>query len=81
MVTEEGKNFSGGQRQRIILARALYKDFDTLILDEPFNELDEGAEAVLLSHLKKLSAAGKIVILITHNKESLSFCNKQIHLV
>ena len=80
MITEEGKNFSGGQRQRIILARALYKDFDTLILDEPFNELDEAAEIALLTQLKKISAAGKTVILITHNKESLSFCNKQIYL-
>ncbi len=81
MITEEGKNFSGGQRQRIILARALYKNFDTLILDEPFNELDEVAETALLGRLKDVSAAGKIVILITHNKESLSFCNKQILLV
>lgn len=78
MITEEGKNFSGGQRQRIILARALYKGFDTLILDEPFNELDEAAETALLCQLKKITAAGKTVILITHNKEGLSFCNKQI---
>ncbi len=80
MVTEEGKNFSGGQRQRIILARALYKDFDTIILDEPFNELDEVSEKRLLEYLQKLSHDGKTVILITHHKESLSFCNKKISL-
>jgi ABC-type bacteriocin/lantibiotic exporter with double-glycine peptidase domain len=78
IITEEGKNLSGGQRQRIILARALYKDFDTIILDEPFNELDEEAESTLLEYLKTLAADGKTVILITHNKEGLSFCNKKI---
>ena len=78
MIKEEGRNFSGGQRQRIIFARALYKDFDMIILDEPFNEMDEDAEMLLLEHLKKLSNNGKTVILITHNKEGLSFCNKKI---
>jgi ABC-type bacteriocin/lantibiotic exporter with double-glycine peptidase domain len=78
MIQEEGRNFSGGQRQRIIFARALYKDFDMIILDEPFNEMDEAAEIPLLEHLKRLADSGKTVILITHNKEGFSFCNKKI---
>lgn len=80
LITENGKNFSGGQRQRIIFARALYKDFDLIILDEPFNELDEASEIKMLEQLKVLSNEGKIVILITHNKMALSFCNKKIEL-
>jgi ABC-type multidrug transport system fused ATPase/permease subunit len=80
MVTENGKNFSGGQRQRIVLARALYKDFDLIILDEPFNELDEPAEKQMLEQLKQISKQGKIVILITHNRSALSFCNKHFSL-
>ncbi|MDB5221358.1 MAG: hypothetical protein JWN83_25 [Chitinophagaceae bacterium] len=79
-ITEDGKNISGGQRQRIILARALYKDFDLLILDEPFNELDGEAEEQLLRHLQQISGEGKTVVLITHNKTALSFCNKKINL-
>ncbi|MDP9041296.1 MAG: ATP-binding cassette domain-containing protein [Bacteroidota bacterium] len=78
LITENGKNFSGGQRQRFILARALYKDFDLLILDEPFSELDNSAEIDLLRKLQELTVKGKIVLLITHNKEALCYCNKKI---
>jgi ABC-type bacteriocin/lantibiotic exporter with double-glycine peptidase domain len=80
LLTENGKNISGGQRQRIALARALYKEADVLLLDEPFSELDEKAEETLLQHLQQLAASGKIIILITHNKKSLQVCNKIITL-
>lgn len=76
---ENGKNISGGQRQRIMLARALYHDFDLLILDEPFSEMDEAAEHSILSQLKE-ALAGKMMLFITHNKKSLSFCNQIISL-
>jgi ABC-type bacteriocin/lantibiotic exporter with double-glycine peptidase domain len=80
MITENGRNISGGQRQRIAIARALYKDADLIILDEPFNELDADSENALLHHFKQLTQQGKMVILITHNKESFSFCNKIVSL-
>jgi len=80
VINENGKNISGGQRQRIAIARALYKDADVIILDEPFNELDTASEVRLLQHFKQLTRQGKIVILITHQKESLSFCDKVISL-
>ena len=77
-ITENGKNISGGQRQRIMLARALYHDFDLLVLDEPFNEMDAEAENKILAQLKRLTKQGKMVLFITHNTASLSFCNKII---
>jgi ABC-type multidrug transport system fused ATPase/permease subunit len=80
VINENGKNISGGQRQRIAIARALYKDADLILLDEPFNELDEGSEDDLLHCLRDLTRRGKSVMLITHNKKSLSFCNKTISL-
>ncbi len=80
LITENGRNISGGQRQRIAIARALYKDADLIILDEPFNELDADAENELLQHFKQLTQQGKMVILITHNKQSLSACNKILSL-
>ncbi|HEX7844177.1 MAG TPA: ABC transporter ATP-binding protein [Chitinophagaceae bacterium] len=79
VITENGKNISGGQQQRIAIARALYKNAELIILDEPFNELDEASTFSLLEHFKQLSAE-KMIIMITHDKKSLSFCNKTISL-
>ena len=80
VITENGKNISGGQQQRIAIARALYKNAPFILLDEPFNELDEEATHALLQHFKELAAAGRSVLMITHDKKSLSYCNKIISL-
>ncbi|WP_276501954.1 ATP-binding cassette domain-containing protein [Terrimonas pollutisoli] len=80
MITENGKNISGGQQQRIAIARALYKTADMILLDEPFNELDENAETALLQHCRMLTQQGKMIVLITHNKKSLAYCTKIISL-
>jgi ABC-type bacteriocin/lantibiotic exporter with double-glycine peptidase domain len=80
IITENGKNISGGQQQRIALARALYKKSDLILLDEPFNELDDDSVSCILEQLRMLAAAGKIIIMITHDKQSLAFCNKTITL-
>ena len=80
LITENGKNISGGQRQRIMLARALYHDFDVLVLDEPFSEMDKAAETDILTQLQLLATKGKIIVLVTHNPHSLNRCNKVIDL-
>ena len=80
IITENGKNISGGQQQRIAIARALYKNAPVILLDEPFNELDETATRSLLQHFRELAAAGKAVVMITHDKKSLAYCNKVISL-
>lgn len=80
MITENGKNLSGGQRQRIMLARALYHDFDLLIMDEPFGEMDQASEDDILARLRLLAGRGKMILFITHNKAGLSFCNKVVSL-
>jgi ABC-type multidrug transport system fused ATPase/permease subunit len=80
LITENGKNISGGQQQRIAIARAIYKRAPVLLLDEPFNELDETSTMVMLRHFKEMSENGKIIVMITHDKNCLSFCNKTISL-
>jgi ABC-type bacteriocin/lantibiotic exporter with double-glycine peptidase domain len=80
IITENGKNISGGQQQRIAIARAFYKNAELILLDEPFNELDEASTILLLQHLKDISSKGKMVVMITHDKKCLSYCNKIISL-
>jgi ABC-type bacteriocin/lantibiotic exporter with double-glycine peptidase domain len=79
-IVENGKNISGGQRKRIAMARALYKQADLLILDEPFSELDQRSQQRLLDHFQQLSREGMRIILISHNQDSLTRCNKIIAL-
>jgi ABC-type bacteriocin/lantibiotic exporter with double-glycine peptidase domain len=80
MITENGKNISGGQQQRISIARALYKNADLILLDEPFNELDETSTILLAQYFKEIAATGKMVVMITHDTNCLSFCSKIISL-
>jgi ABC-type bacteriocin/lantibiotic exporter with double-glycine peptidase domain len=77
-ISDNGKNISGGQRQRIAIARAIYKNAGLIILDEPFNELDNASEQIFIEHIKEYCRQGKIVVLITHNTKSLSSCDKII---
>jgi ABC-type bacteriocin/lantibiotic exporter with double-glycine peptidase domain len=80
VITENGKNISGGQQQRVSIARAIYKNADLILLDEPFNELDESSVISMLDHFRELTKQGKMVIMITHDRKSLSWCNKIISL-
>jgi ABC-type bacteriocin/lantibiotic exporter with double-glycine peptidase domain len=80
MITENGKNISGGQQQRISIARALYKDADVILLDEPFSELDRASTEILLQHFRSMASEGKIILMITHDHSALTYCSKTIHI-
>lgn len=76
-VGEQGKALSGGQRQAVALARALVRDPEVLILDEPTSNMDTDAELVLQKRL--LTAMdGRTVILITHRLSMLRMVDRLI---
>ena len=64
---EEVAGFSRGMRQRIALERALLHDPRLVLLDEPFTGLDDRAGTRISERLRRLAAAGAIVILATHD--------------
>lgn len=59
---------SGGMQQRVALARALAFGGDPVLLDEPFQGLDEKTRASMLALCRK-TLEGKTVILVTHSLE------------
>lgn len=61
------KKLSGGEQQRVAIARALANNPNIILADEPTGNLDEENEKYILSKLKKLSEAGKCVIIVSHN--------------
>ena len=67
-IGERGIILSGGQVQRLGLARAFYKDFEVLILDESTNALDSFTEKSIYSNIKN-EFADKTILSITHNRE------------
>jgi zinc/manganese transport system ATP-binding protein len=58
---------SGGQQQRGLLARALTANPDLLLLDEPFNGLDQPNRDALLGTIRRLKARGVSIIVTTHD--------------
>ena len=63
------RQLSGGQQQRIAIARALNKEGNLLLFDEPTGALDEASGINILELIKELHEEGKTVVLVTHTKE------------
>jgi len=78
-VGERGVRLSGGQRQRLGIARALYRNANVIILDEPTNALDVETEKLVMDSISKLSK-DITLIMISHSNSSLKYFDKIIDL-
>lgn len=64
---------SGGQRKRVSTAIELLTSPELLILDEPTSGLDPALDLTVMTMLRQLADAGRVVIVVTH---SLAYINK-----
>jgi len=75
VIEEDGVEFSGGESQKLAIARALYKNGNMVIMDEPTAALDALAEAEIYQNFSEL-VEGKTALYISHRLASTKFCDK-----
>ena len=76
-VGERGELLSGGQRQAIAVARALLHDPPVLVLDEPTNAMDTGAEHRFRTRLAE-ELGNRTLLLVTHRASLLGLVDRLI---
>jgi len=76
-VGEQGKALSGGQRQAVALARALVRDPEVLILDEPTSNMDTDSELLLQKRLQTV-IGGRTLVLVTHRLSMLRIVDRLV---
>ena len=74
LIGENGTAISGGQRQRIALARALYKNFELLIMDEATAALDRETEKAVMDSIRQIRK-DKTLLIITHHMSLANECD------
>lgn len=71
---------SGGQKQRVAIARALANNPKIILADEPTGALDSKTATVVFEILEKIAASGKLVLIVTHNRELANQCERIVEL-
>ena len=76
-IGERGITLSGGQKARINLARAIYREFDILLLDDPLSSVDANvANHIFNNCILNFISKGKTVVLATHQLQFLKLADK-----
>ena len=74
LIGENGTAISGGQRQRIALARALYKEFELLVMDEATAALDMETEKAVIDSIRQVKG-NKTLLMVTHHMSLANECD------
>lgn len=74
---ETGVNLSNGQIQRIALARALFRNSEIMIFDEPTASMDANSEYEIMKKYKELTSR-KISFMVSHRLSSTTMADKII---
>lgn len=71
--------YSLGMKQKLGVAQAIMEDPDVLILDEPFNGIEQATVDKLTKYLLEKKKEGKLIIISTHIKEDLTKLSDKIY--
>jgi putative ABC transport system ATP-binding protein len=71
---------SGGQQQRVAIARAIAAKPPLILADEPCGNLDSRAGADIMNTLRELNAAGRTVVLITHDERAAKMAGRSVRI-
>jgi energy-coupling factor transporter ATP-binding protein EcfA2 len=71
---------SGGEQQRVAVARALMQRPDLVLADEPTGNLDAQNEEIVLRLLRDLHAAGRTIVMVTHDPTVATLADRRVDL-
>lgn len=71
---------SGGENHRLLIARALINNPQIILADEPTDSIDQERTEEIIKIFRNLADQGKIVILVSHDKDALKLCDKVINI-
>jgi putative ABC transport system ATP-binding protein len=77
-MNNQPKQLSGGQQQRVAVARALVTAPSLILADEPTGNLDSKAGHDLMGVFDRLNAAGRTIVLITHEADVAEHAKRAI---
>ena len=73
------KEYSLGMKQKLGIAQVIMENPDILILDEPFNGIEEETVKKISNYLLELKHLGKLIIISSHIKEDLNYLCDEIY--
>jgi putative ABC transport system ATP-binding protein len=71
---------SGGEQQRISIARALLREPDLVLADEPTGNLDTRSGQVVLDLLRRIADGGQTVVMVSHDPNAASRADRVVFL-